>query len=97
MDRNYYKNGIPHETPITSWRWVGQKFSRTVKHLFPDLMVNSGLAQKSRSEKIISICKNHYMKTWGQFSLDPNYIPHLSVSFYIYFVWAMFKSLSNIN
>lgn len=29
------------------------------------------------------------MKTWGQFSLDPNYIPLLSVSFYIYFVFAL--------
>ena len=39
------------------------------------------------------------MKTWGQFSLDPNYIPLLSVSFYIYFVFAlgMFKYLANIS
>lgn len=101
MDRNYYKNGIPHETPITSWRWVGQKFSGNCWNICFQIWWIPGLAQKKQKWKsLTSICKNHYIWKLGVSSLWILTIFHILVwvsTFILFLLWAMFKSLANIS
>lgn len=101
MDRNYYKNGIPHETPITSWRWVGQKFSGNCWNICFQIWWIPGLAQKKQKWKsLTSICKNHYIWKLGVSSLWILTIFHFLVwvsTFILFLLWAMFKSLANIS
>lgn len=101
MGHNYYKSGIPHETPITSWRWVGQNFSGNCWNICFQIWWIPGLSQKKQKWKsLTSICKNHYIWKLGISSLWILTIFHFLVwvsTFILFLLWAMFKSLANIS